>query len=261
MVSKGDVTDDYIIAEVLGEGGFGTVYSGTEKTTGRLVAIKYIDKRNITDWIDTVDGSMPIELVTLQMSQNVQGVVKLLDYYNDQDYFVLVMERFDPCEDLFDTISQMGYLPESLTKVYFRQIVKIVQDLFHVGVIHRDIKDENLLIHNGDVTIIDFGASAFDRPAPFETFNGTRVYAPPEWYIHDCYSAEPSTVWALGILLYDMITGDVPFETEREIINCHLSIPQHVPDECADLIVKCLQYEPAERISLADIEKHPFLII
>jgi len=89
-------------------------------------------------------------------------------------------------------------------------------------VLHRDLKDENILINPADlrIRIIDFGcATEFESNKTYETLSGTPEFFPPEVYTRHRYSAEKLTTWSLGILLYILLFGDLPFDTQNEIIN------------------------------------------
>lgn len=257
----------YEVDQLIGSGGFGTVYSGRRKSDGRLVAIKHIAKCKVSEWyeISHEHGTrkIPLEIYLLQKASSVPGVCKLLDYYEQQDSFILVLERFAHCQDLFDFITQRGPLGEDMARDYLGQVVRTLKRLHGIEIVHRDIKDENILVDfdTNQLVIIDFGSGAEIQNKPFHTFEGTRVYSPPEWIEKYRYEAEPATVWSLGVLLYDMCTGDIPFESDEEIIKGRLNYRIPISSEARDLIGSCLSYDPQDRPSLEEILQHPFMNI
>lgn len=252
----------YRVGEVLGKGGFGTVYAGTRLRDGKQVAIKHVAKAKVTDW-DELDGKrVPLELKLLQSVQNVSGVIQLIDFYERSDSFIYIMERPNNSKDLFDFITEKRVLDEDISRNFFRQIVETVIACHRNGVIHRDLKDENILVDltNGTLKLIDFGSGAFLKEDDYTDFDGTRVYAPPEWIRCQRYKANPLTVWSLGILLYDMVCGDIPFEKDEQICNAEIIFRKSISKECADLVKRCLRILPNERISMDDILHHPWMI-
>ena len=90
---------------------------------------------------------------------------------------------------------------------------------------------------------------------------GTRVYSPPEWVKFRRYRGDGLTVWSLGILLYDMVCGDIPFETDQQIVSSNLTWFRHLElsDELKHLVSLCLCKEESKRITLQSMETHPWL--
>merc|ERR1712083_169254 len=251
---KKDFHAQYMVKEQLGKGGFGVVYSAVRRCDGLEVAVKEVNK---DERVVVGNGNLPLEVALMQQLQDVPGVIRFIDYFDMQTCFYIVMERFHS-KDLFDFISEQGPLPEALAKEIFRQLLTTLVSCHQKGVLHRDIKDENILIK-----LIDFGSGCFLEDRVYHEFQGTRVYSPPEWVNSRAYRPEGLTVWSLGVLLYDMVCGDVPFECDAQISRAQLTwFPQlKLSEEVKSLITGGLKVNTEERLTLADLANHPWLCI
>ena len=168
----------YVIKGILGKGGFGVVYFGIRVHDGLLVAIKEVPINKVLEWSNLGDRSVPLELKLLYSCQSVSGVVRLIDFCQRGEYFLYIMEYSPQCKDLFDFISQKGALEENFARELFKQVVDIVIECYEHGVVHRDIKDENLIIdtNTGNLKLIDFGSGAFVKNEPFTDYDGTKLF-------------------------------------------------------------------------------------
>ena len=247
----------YAVKEEIGRGGFGVVYAGKRKSDGVEVAIKEVSKD-----IDTLtEDNVPLEVALMQRVNDVPGVIKLITYFDTYDSFYVVMERFNS-KDLFDFITDQGPLPEHMTRELFMQLVDTVIKCHEKGVVHRDIKDENILIdiNTFKIKLIDFGSGALLQEGLYHKFMGTRVCSPPEWINCGVYTAEALTVWSLGILLYNMLCGDIPFESDQEISAGRLVWLKQLKlsSQVKDLILGCLTVDPSKRMTLCEVLNHPW---
>lgn len=224
------------------------------------MAVKEVPKN-----LNTVENnnSIPLEVALMEQVNNVPGVIKFIDYFDMADSFYIVMERFNS-KDLFDFISEQGPLPESLARDLFKQLLDTVSACHQLGVVHRDIKDENILVdlNTFKIKLIDFGSGTFhEGDKTYTEFQGTRVYSPPEWIGSRSYKAEGLTVWSLGILLYDLVCGDIPFECDEHILSASPTwYPQlRLSHEVRSLISGCLSACPHQRLTLGEVANHPWL--
>jgi serine/threonine protein kinase len=105
-----------------------------------------------------------------------------------------------------------------------RQIVTTIIACHRHSVVHRDLKEDNLLVDlkTRKLSLIDFGAFIKEEEQAFTDFDGMRMYVPKERICCARYQARPATFWSLGILLFDMVQGEIPFEKDKEICSAEL---------------------------------------
>ncbi|KAL9960699.1 hypothetical protein ACROYT_G034186 [Oculina patagonica] len=252
--------ETYELHHILGQGGFAVVYSGTRVRDGIPVAIKVIPKCNVYSFEEENEVPIPME-VYLHRFLDHPNVIKLLDYFEHAQAYVMVLERPQYNKDLFDYITEKRRLDESEAKSIFRQVVEAVMYCESKGIFHRDIKDENILLDSmtGLVKLLDFGSGTILENTLYTDYEGTRAYCPPEWFRFHRYYARPATVWSLGILLHNMIMGDVPFTNEVEIVRAELNFPDDVSKDLQDILRCLLAKHPSYRPSLEVIIEHPWL--
>ncbi|XP_071113089.1 serine/threonine-protein kinase MARK2-like isoform X1 [Haliotis cracherodii] len=266
---------NYLLGKTLGEGSFAKVKEALHIPTGEKVAIKVIDKKRAKS--DTyVRKNLRREGRLLQMVRH-QNVVQLLEIMETENSYYLVTEL---CQhgDLMDYICKRKKLEEKEVRRYIRQIVSAVDYLHRAGILHRDLKIENLLLdETKDIKIIDFGLS--NSIKVITTADGTKAqeycvtqcgspaYAAPELLSHRKYGPQVD-VWSIGVNMYAMLTGSLPFTVEPfniktlhdKMVKGNMNpIPDTLSRESRDLIRKFLTPDPNKRITLLDAMRHPWL--
>ncbi|KAI4885169.1 hypothetical protein NFI96_028415, partial [Prochilodus magdalenae] len=223
-------TSCYSVGEKLGEGSFGSVFKGRRISDGLQVAIKIVQKLHGDRYFKGAGDlkDVPVEVALLQiMSQPpiCKHIVQLIEWFNEPDRYILILELPEPCKSLDDFLEDYGgYVTEDMARIIMRQSVLAASQCHKRGVLHRDIKLENLLINPDtlELKLIDFGCGDFIKKSGFDSFAGTVEYFPPEFFLQGRYHAGPATVWSLWVLLFATVCGDLPFADNREIIGGRL---------------------------------------
>ncbi|RMC02517.1 hypothetical protein DUI87_20911 [Hirundo rustica rustica] len=233
---KKELQDLYQRGRQLGSGGFGTVFSGIRLSDGRPVAIKGVARESVLQWVELPDGTrVPMEIVLMEkVRSGCYNIIQLLDWFEQPDGFALVMERPEQWQDLLEFLLERDVLCEEMARWIFCQVLEAVRHCTACGVLHRDIKLENVLVEpeSGDVKLIDFGCGTFLQEQAYTQFAGTRLYSPPEWICLGYYHGHAATVWSLGVLLYVMVCGSLPFQEDRDIVWQQLFFTRQLSPGC-----------------------------
>ncbi|XP_030633409.1 NUAK family SNF1-like kinase 2 [Chanos chanos] len=258
---KHNLKHRYEFLETLGKGTYGKVKKAVERS-GRMVAIKSIRKEKIKDEQDLIHIRREIEIMS---SLNHPHIITIYEVFESKDKIVIVME-YASQGDLYDYICDRQKITEREARHFFRQIVSAVHYCHKNGIVHRDLKLENILLDgNGNVKIADFGLSnLYHGDEYLQTFCGSPLYASPEIVNGRPYKGPEVDSWSLGVLLYILVHGAMPFDGQnhknlvRQISTGEYRKPSKPSDACG-LIRWMLMVNPERRATLEEIAGHWWL--
>lgn len=262
----------YEIIEKLGQGGMGSVHRAFDQKVGEEVALKVLNPEIAAD--EEIIGRFRNEL-SLARKIIHKNVCRLFDLHESEGALFITME-YVAGEDLQNFIKRSGSLAISKAVSVARQIFEGLAEAHKLGVIHRDLKPRNIMIDRaGNAHIMDFGIARSLRTGGITktgTIIGTPEYMSPE-QLDGREADERSDIYALGVIQYEMLTGQRPFKADSALslaLKHKTEVPQdpralnpQIPESLGRLILKCLEkdtakrYQRAEEIhqELADIEK------
>ncbi|CAO1632228.1 unnamed protein product [Parajaminaea phylloscopi] len=173
--------------------------------------------------LDGLDRADPrARKARLGVAHTHPALCTMLDFFEDESFYYLVMPRFGHGTDLFDYIeSHPCGLETNEARCILGQVADGISFLHGHNIVHRDIKDENVILDgHGHAQLIDFGSAAHVRPGrSFDTFSGTLDYAAAEILRGDQYAGKEQDVWALGVVAYVCLVGDAPFWNGEEAMH------------------------------------------
>ncbi|XP_022606450.1 ribosomal protein S6 kinase alpha-5-like [Seriola dumerili] len=256
----------------LGEGSFSICRRCTHKKTGQKYAVKIVSKR--------MEAQTQREIAALKLCDGHPNIVKLHEIYHDQLHTFLVLELLGGGE-LLERIRRKQHFSETEASRIMRKLVSAVSHMHDVGVVHRDLKPENLLFtdesENSEIKIIDFGFARLKPPDNqlLKTPCFTLQYAAPEILKYDGYD-ESCDLWSLGVILYTMLSGQVPFQCQEKSLT-HTSAEEimkkikqgdfsfegeawrNVSQQAKDLIQELLTVDPNKRIKMCGLRYNAWL--
>jgi serine/threonine protein kinase len=250
--------------KALGKGGFGHVWKVRYKSTGKIYAVKvmnkdYIRKENMVDQINRE--------IEIMYRTDHPHIIKLYNHYEDDENFYLIMHCAGKGQ-LYSQLKRMKRLDERTVAQYMREVFSAVKYLHSLKppIIHRDIKPENVLLDSdGRAKLADFGWSNFyDENKKRETYCGTPEYLAPEMVTKSGHN-EAIDIWSLGILMFELLAGRPPFVYKGDPSALYADIralkikwTDDFPMMAKNLISKVLKVKPSERLTITEIMDHPW---
>ncbi|PNF27809.1 3-phosphoinositide-dependent protein kinase 1 [Cryptotermes secundus] len=270
---------DYIFGKVIGEGSFSTVYLAKDIHNSKECAIKVCEKRHILrerkgQYIKREKEVLTI--LSLNHNPKVPFFVKLQCTFQDMErlYFVLTYAKNG---ELLPYITKVGSFDITCSKFYAAELLVALEHLHSLGIIHRDLKPENILLdENMHILITDFGSSKIlNEPTSQDaddtnhiqrrnSFVGTAQYVSPE-LLAEKSASRSSDLWALGCIIYQMVSGLPPFRSRSEYIIFQkiLKLDYEFPDGFApvarSIVAQLLVLDPSKRLGATDAVGYPSL--
>uniref|UniRef100_V5EXJ8 non-specific serine/threonine protein kinase n=1 Tax=Kalmanozyma brasiliensis (strain GHG001) TaxID=1365824 RepID=V5EXJ8_KALBG len=256
--SKLKMVGNYTLQRPIGEGTFGKVRLGLHRLTNTRVAIKQIPKAQ--------SASLTREIHHHRRLHH-PNVMQLYEVIATEQYIWMVSELCAGGE-LYDYLVENEVLAEPEARRIFGQLCLAVAYVHSKGIVHRDLKLENILLDERcNVKLGDFGFTReFEAKRLMDTFCGTTGYAAPEMLSGQKYTGAEVDVWSLGVILYALLCGALPFDDDDEsvmkdkILRGDFEIPESLSEEAHNLVTSILQQDPTKRPSIHSILTHPWFM-
>lgn len=255
----------YAIGKLIGKGAFGKVNIGVHRLTEELTAMKLCERKRIAEV--QAKKCLMQEVSILKKLNGSPNIIQLFEVIESSVHIVLVME-FAAGGDLLRHVRQRRRLAEECAQELFKQLLDGLSHIHRCGVVHRDIKLENLLLDSlGCLKIADFGVAVVVKPAGRRLMEhcGTPSYIAPEILLEQGYEGPPVDVWSSGVVLYAMLCGRVPFkgenlvELKRSILRGRFHAASHLTAGSSAMLRALLVVEPKKRATLQESLANPWL--
>nr|XP_019554258.2 uncharacterized protein LOC109423725 isoform X2 [Aedes albopictus] len=252
----------YELDKTIGKGNFAVVKLASNVITNSKVAIKIIDKT----CLDEENLAKTFREISILKVLHHPHITRLYEVMESRNKIYLVTEHAARGE-IFDHLVAHGRMKEEEASRIFSQIISAVDYCHSKGIVHRDLKAENVLLDNEmNVKLADFGFSnTFSEGTPLRTWCGSPPYAAPEVFQGVEYDGPKSDIWSLGVVLYVLVCGALPFDgatlhdLRSVVVAGKFRIPFFMSQECEHLIRHMLVVEPEKRYTLKQIANHKWL--
>lgn len=253
--------EEYSVGQTLGEGAFGVVSVCKKRATGEEFAVKMVDK------VETPVDAIRKEAEMLQ-SMDHRNIVKFHGVYYERCFVCIVMDKLsggDLVEGLQRHLKERGQINCHDVVHVAQQMGASIQYLHNRSVVHRDIKGDNYLMDRKDMTdqnclvvLTDFGTACNAGPEDrLSAGVGTKIFWPPEFFDRDY--GQKVDVWAMGVIMYGLVSGRFPFRDENDIRTKEVRIPKRVHPVCEEFIKRMLDKVEKTRISADGVMAHAWI--
>ena len=274
LSSNGFKTDFYSffdLKESIGVGSTSTCHKCLRISDKKEFACKVIDKKQVEANFSGLIDQFYTEIKVLKMLDH-PNIICLEEAFDTNDRIMIVMESMKGGE-LFDYVVEKGTLREEEASVLVRKITSAVAHMHKKDIIHRDLKPENLLLTSkapdAEVKLIDFGLAKIMNESVARSFLGTRGYLAPEMLQRSAYD-KAIDVWALGIIVFILLCGCLPFDDDSTKINTEsdarkkfvLRFPRwamNLSPSAKDLLHNLLDINPKTRFTAEQALNHPWV--
>jgi serine/threonine protein kinase len=256
----------YRLDKTIGKGSYGRVKLATDLRSGERVAIKFIAKASMVKPAHWTRVRREVNLMSLACHPHV---IRLEEWRETPEDVMIVME-FVTGRDLFERINERREkrYSEAEARPIFRQLVSALEYCHANRIVHRDLKPENVMVdERGNAKLIDFGFANLFHPRSTLTTNcGSPLYAAPEIVQAKPYVGPEVDIWSLGVVLYAMLVGALPFEDEnlkglyRKIGEGRFAFPEHVSPPARELVRGMLAVGVLDRLTIAQIKASPWVL-
>ena len=255
----------YKFGRLIGRGAFGKVNLGLHVLTGRIVAIKSFNKNKLKN---KESINKIYHEIDLMKNLRHNSIVKILETLETENYILIIMENISG-GDLLSFVKKRTKLNEKTSRIIFKQLINSLKFIHSKGIIHRDIKLDNILIDlNNSIKLCDFGVGKnYKKNEKLKDQCGTPAYIAPEILNNEeGYFGPPVDIWSSGVVLYAMLSGNVPFKANnikdlhQLIINGQYNNIKDISNDARNLIKKILEVDPSKRINIEGILNHPWMI-
>ncbi|XP_052607527.1 sperm motility kinase Y-like [Peromyscus californicus insignis] len=248
----------YRILRTIGHGSNAKVQLAHHRLTGTPVAVKVLQKKK---WCQPIRSEVEIMMIT-----NHPNIISLIQVIESEKRTYLVMELAEG-QQLYQYVRKAGHLPEHEARGIFRQIIAGVSYCHDQGIIHRDLKPDNIMLdEKGKVKIIDFGLGTQVKPGQrLSRHCGAYSFGAPELFLGRLYDGPKVDIWTLGVVLYFMVVGKVPFgavnipELRRQVVSGKYTVPLGLSEELQDLLSLLMTVNPRLRPTVDEVKTHPWL--